>query len=174
MSFGDVIMFQSGFIMGETLVEEFRIHVDNYSDNLIFPSCKGADQDALVLGPGNGPKGYHWRVDAREYGAQKGDLFVVTFVWYPKTHEKRVTWELMEEDLELPFVLSTYVHSYSIRGSWTAWAWREMQQVAEGSYESVVRIRLTVKDGHIRLIIRSDGPEQLWENSPAPAALTDS
>merc|ERR1712178_268939 len=66
MSTGDMVMYQGGFKMGDTLVEEFCIHVDGYIDNIIFPSSPSAGTDVMVLGPGTAPKGYNWRVDGRK------------------------------------------------------------------------------------------------------------
>jgi hypothetical protein len=140
MSSGDAVLYQAGFRMGETLTEEFCVYVDNYADNMIFPSCPSAGQDVVVLGPATAPQGHNWRVDGRKDGAQPGAVYVVSLWWYPETHEKRVTWEMMEEDLDLPFELHDYRHRYSVKGSWTSYMYQEMQQIEDGVFEITFKI----------------------------------
>lgn len=140
---GDAVMYQAGFRIGETLVEELCIQVNNFVDNFLFPAVPSAGQDAIVLGPGTAPKGYNWRVDGRTDGARVGTVYVVSCLWYPGTHEKQVTWEMMTEELEHPFPLHDFRHRYGVIGTWTSHAYQEMRETSQGCYETVFRIGST-------------------------------
>jgi hypothetical protein len=104
---GDAAMYQCGFRIGDTLREDFVIHVDNYTDTMIFPGSQGAGQDAVVLGPGTAPQDYNWRVDGRADGVQPGTVYIVSFYHNPDTNEKRVSWEIVLDKLEFPWPFTT-------------------------------------------------------------------
>jgi hypothetical protein len=140
---GDAILYQGGFRIGDTMVEEFHIHVDGYTDNMLYPASKAAGKDAIVLGPGTAPKDYNWRVDGRLDGAQVGAIYVVSLWWYPDSNRKRVTWEMVSGMLQFSWPLPTFSHRYSVTGTWTSWIYQDMKAVGEGRYETVFRVGIT-------------------------------
>jgi hypothetical protein len=123
--------YEWAFRMGDTLCEEFRIHVDYYVDHVIFPECKYAGKEAKIFGPGSAPRGYHWKVDGRRDGAKLGTLYKVSLWWDEETKEKRVDWSIGDEDLEndVGSLIPEHRHRYSVKATWTSWAAQELRLV---------------------------------------------
>lgn len=137
-------VYRCGFRMGDMLREEFRIHVDYYSNSTISPAEKQAGPDALILGPGTAPKGHHWRVDGLKDGARHGTVYVVKFWWDEEARQKRVSWEIASPEDEAKLAIKEYVHRYYIKATWTTWALQEVLPVLglDYLYETTMRIGL--------------------------------
>lgn len=125
--------YQWYFIMGDTLVEEFRIHTDYFFDSIICPATKKAGKDAIILGPGTAPNGYTWRIDGRSEGAEAGDLYSVKFSWDEQGREKKVEWEIVRgearAEIASEYDIPAYEHRYFVKGTWTAWTCMELSPV---------------------------------------------
>jgi len=128
--------YEWAFRMGDTLCEEFRIHVDYFVDHVIFPGRKYAGKDTQIFGPGSAPRGYHWKVDGRRDGAKLGTLYKVSLWWDEATKEKRVDWTMGDEELEnqVGSLIPEQRHRYSVKGTWTSWAAQELRPVTGLAY----------------------------------------
>lgn len=137
-------VYSWGFRMGDTVCEEFRIHVDYFVDHVIFPGCERAGPDASIFGPGNAPTGYNWRIDGRVDGAKPGTLYKVDFWWDEAKREKRISWQIASSDAEEAYgsQVPHYEHRYSVKGTWTSTNCQDMKPVVglDGMYETTVRL----------------------------------
>jgi len=133
-------VYEWAFRIGDTLTEEFRIHVNEFSDYVICPAMKQAtSSETLILGPGQAPKGYNWKVDGRKDGAKVGDMYVVKFWYDAKENTKKISWQLatseLADELEIPFP----EHRYYIWGTFNAWTFQELKKIGD-SYVTTVEI----------------------------------
>lgn len=124
--------YEWAFRMGDTLCEEFRIHVDYFVDHLIFPECKYAGKDAKIFGPGSAPRGHHWKVDGRIDGAKAGTLYKVSLWWDEESKEKRVDWTIGDDALEelAGNMVPEHRHRYCVKGTWTSWVAQELRPLS--------------------------------------------
>jgi len=147
------------FRIGETLMEQFRIVCNRFDDAVVFPVSKLADQEAVIIGPGEAPAGHRWLVDARDT-AKEGACFMVVFSWDAEKKQKKVTWEVTLDERCLGLVNSVkpYKHKYMIIGSWNQLKPMEMKAVAgkPGTYVIDFRIGLY---GHEEFHFLRDGDE---------------
>jgi len=147
----DAMLYKDGayewyFFMGDTLVEEFRIHTDYFYDSIICPATKKAGKDGIILGPGTAPKGYTWRIDGRSEGAEPGDLYSVKFLWDEQERKKKIEWEIVRgearAEIESAVDVPVYEHRYFVKGTWTAWTCIELSPILGLGYihETTFRI----------------------------------
>jgi len=145
-------------VLGDTLMEQFRIVCNRFDDAVVFPMHKFADQEAMVLGPGEAPAGYRWVIDGRE-SAKQGEMFLVVFKWDPVTKQKRVTWEMSNHEGAKGLVesMGVYKHFYSIVGSWNNFRSEKMKRIESekpGTHAFEFRIGLY---GHEEFHLQRDG-----------------
>jgi len=136
----DAGVYTWAFRIGDTLSEEFRIHVNQLSDLVICPAVKQtASPETLILGPGQAPKGYNWRVDGRKDGAKVGDMYVVKF-WHDAFEKKnKISWHPATADLVQELAIPFPEHRYYIWGSFNGWSLQELQRVGN-SYQTSIHI----------------------------------
>jgi len=136
----DAGVYEWAFRIGDTLMEEFRIHVNQLSDFVICPAMKQTtSQETLILGPAQAPKGYNWRIDGRKDGAKVGDMYVVKFWHDAKENKKKISWQLATADLVQDLAIPFPIHRYYIWGSFNAWSFQEMMKVGD-SYQVALQI----------------------------------
>uniref|UniRef100_A0A6T1IA36 Beta-ketoacyl synthase C-terminal domain-containing protein n=1 Tax=Alexandrium monilatum TaxID=311494 RepID=A0A6T1IA36_9DINO len=145
------------FAMGDTLMEQFRIVCNRFDDAIVFPAAKMADQEALVLGPGEAPAGYRWLVDVRDT-ARQGAVLMIIFSYDAATKQKRVTWEISQDERAkaLADSLGRHKHEYQVVGSWNNFQPQVMRRSTKkpGAYEFEFRIGLY---GHEEFRFMRDG-----------------
>nr|AQS99271.1 type I polyketide synthase [Gambierdiscus excentricus] len=142
------------FCMGDALIEQFQIVCNRFEDAVVFPVTKMADENAIVLGPGEAPEGFRWAIDGRE-SAQEGAVCMVIFSWDPELKRKKVKWEMTQDERAVGLAMSRpkYKRNYIVLGSWNNFQPFKAKR-ADGAYMFEFRIGLT---GHEEFNFLRDG-----------------
>mmetsp|Transcript_112127 Transcript_112127/g.302564 ORF Transcript_112127/g.302564 Transcript_112127/m.302564 type:complete len:662 (+) Transcript_112127:3-1988(+) len=140
----DLRLYSFGVALGETRVEQFRIHCGGLGD--IFPASEMAGAGTLVLGPGHAPLGHCWAIDGREEQAPEGTVYRISFRWDEGKRQKVVAWMPTDDARSVELAISSvYPHRYFVLGSWTLWKPMEMTPVKgmRFCFETTVRLGLS-------------------------------
>ncbi|CAK9101811.1 Phenolphthiocerol/phthiocerol polyketide synthase subunit C ((Phenol)carboxyphthiodiolenone synthase subunit C) (Beta-ketoacyl-acyl-carrier-protein synthase I) (Phthiocerol synthesis polyketide synthase type I PpsC) [Durusdinium trenchii] len=132
--------------LGETGREHFRLLVNQDPNQIIHPGQALAGPRSIALGPDRKGKAASWLIDGLLDGGGAGANYVVKLEWgfsWERGEYRIVTWQPAGSDAPRSF--SSFNHSYSVAGSWTAWKCQEMvrSHEEEGLWSTSVRLGLS-------------------------------
>lgn len=134
--------------LGETGREHFRLLVNQDPNQIIHPGQALAGPRSLALGPDRKGKVASWLIDGILDGTGAGATYMVKLEWgftWERGEYRIVTWEPCAQEAPGRGLPSSFNHSYSVVGSWTAWKCQEMvrSQYEEGVWITSVRLGLS-------------------------------
>lgn len=134
--------------LGETGREHFRLLVNQDPNQIIHPGQALAGPRSIALGPDRKGKAASWLIDGILDGCGAGAIYMVKLEWgftWERGEYRIVSWEPCTPEVPTRGLSSTFNHSYSVAGTWTAWKCQEMvrSQYEEGLWITSVRLGLS-------------------------------